>query len=130
MRLYTIITITMEELIGGKHKSVFAMGVAALAFAGGGFVWALAALGARGSGGVAAGPYILHFNDISGITQIGSVGDLARAGIFAGVAVIASFAVAFELDRRDRVLGKLMAAVTLAAAVLLFIACAAILNVN
>ncbi len=120
----------MAELIGGKHRSIVAMGTAALAFAGGGFMWALAALGERGNGGVAAGPFILHFNDISGITQVGSVGELARAGIFAVVAVIASFAVAFELDRRDRILGKLMAAVTLAATVLLFIACAAILNVN
>ena len=114
----------------GKHKAVVTMGAAALAFVAGGFVWMLAALGVKGGGGAAAGPFILHFNDISGITQVGSAGELAFAGIFAAVAIVISFAVAFELDRRDRVLGKLMAAVTLAASVLLFIACAAILNVN
>lgn len=118
----------MQELT--KHRSVIAMGASALAFVAGGFVWALASFGARGGGGAAAGPFILHFNDVSGITQVGTAGQFAFAGIFAAVAVVASFAVAFELDRRDRVLGKLMAAMTLMAAVLLFIACAAIINVN
>ncbi len=103
------------------------MCAAALAFVLGGFSWALVALGAQSGG---AGPFILHFNDIDGITQIGMAGDMALAGIFAVIAVVANFVIALELDARDRVMGKIMAAITLVAAILLFIACAAILSVN
>ncbi len=107
------------------HRAIVAMCAAALALVAGGFVWALATLRAAGPG-----PFILHFNDITGITQVGTAGELAFAGVFAAVLVVVNFAVALELDARDRVLGKLLAAVTLLAAVLLFMACAAIMNVN
>ncbi len=80
--------------------------------------------------GGAAGPVILHFNDITGITQVGSARTLLFVGIFALVAAAVNVPIALELDRRDRVLGKLLAGSTLGLAVLLFIACAAILNVN
>lgn len=116
------------------HRAVIAMSSVSLAFVLGGFAWALAALGGAsggtGASSAAAGPFILHFNGISGITQIGTIGDLAAAGVFAAAVVVINFVVALELDARDRVLGKVMAAVTLAAAVLLFIGCAAIINVN
>ena len=114
----------------GKHKSIFIMNLGALAFVMGGFVWAFVVLGTKVGGSAGVGPFILHFNDISGITQVGSVMELVFAGAFSVAAVIANFAVALEFDRRDRVLGKLMAAITLVAAALLFMACAAILNVN
>ncbi len=109
-----------------KHKLITGLFAAALAFALGGFSWILAALSARGG----AGPFILHFNDIDGITQLGMIGDIAFAGIFAVVVVAVNFAVALELDARDRALGKIIAVMTLVAAILLFIACAAILSVN
>ncbi len=119
---------TMEETIV-RHNGVIAMGAAAIAFIVGGFGWALVALGAF-SLGLSGRPVILHFNDLSGITRIGTAADLLTAGVFAFVAAAAGIAIAFELDRRDRILGKLAAATVLAAAVLLFIACAAIINVN
>ncbi len=112
-----------------RHNAVVGMGAAAIAFIAGGFGWALIALGAF-QVGLSGRPVILHFNELSGITRIGTAADLLAAGVFALVAAAAGIAVAFELDRRDRVLGKLAAAVVLAAAVLLFIACAAIISVN
>jgi hypothetical protein len=125
----------MSKII--KHKLVTGLFAAAFAFVLGGFGWAIAALGARnasvgsGAGGImSAGRIILHFNDIGGITRLGGIGDLWYAGIFAVIAVAINYAIALELDARDGVMGKTMAAITLAAAILLFIACAAILSVN
>ena len=112
-----------------KHKLVTGLFAATFAFVLGGFGWAIAALGAR-SGIMGAGRIIMHFNDIGGITRIGGIGDLWYAGIFAVIAVAINYAIALELDARDGVMGKTMAAITLAAAILLFIACAAILGVN
>jgi hypothetical protein len=111
-----------------KHKLVTGLFAAALAFVLGGFIWALAALGVRSGGG--AGRFILHFNDVSGITQLGRVGDLWFAGIFVAVAVVINYVIALELDARDGVMGKAMATMTLTIAILLFVACAAILSVN
>lgn len=112
-----------------KHKLVAGLFAAAFAFVAGGFIWAFVVLSAK-SGGVGAGPVILHFNDIIGITRLGTAGDIALAGVFAAIVVVVNFVIALELDERDRVLGKVMAAVTLVAAILLFIACTAILGVN
>ncbi len=108
-----------------EHKMVSGIFLAALAFAAGGFAWVVVALRSANGGAV-----ILHFNDIDGITQVGMPGDILRVGIFTLLVVLIDFAIALELDARDRVLGKIMAAVTLVACVLLFIACTAILNVN
>ncbi len=113
----------MQPLIV-RHRAVIAMCGAAFACILGGFGWVLATLEG------AAGPLILHFNDITGITQVGSLRTFFFAGIFAFVAAAVNVPIALELDRRDRVLGKLLAGITLAVAALLFIACAAILNVN
>jgi hypothetical protein len=44
--------------------------------------------------------------------------------------VIVDFFIALDLEARDNVLGKIVAAVTLIMAVLLFLAFAAIINVN
>ena len=114
-----------------KHRSIIAMCATALALVLGGFIWALSEIGLRGVQSFqGSAPLILHFNDIAGITEIGMRSTLAFAGIFAAFAVVINFMIALELDRRDRVLGKMVAALTLAAAVLLFIGCAAIINVN
>jgi hypothetical protein len=106
------------------HRGAIALCGAAIAFIVAGFAWVFAALSSI------PGPLILHFNDGAGITQVGSLRELAFAGIFAFVTAIVNLMIALELDRRDRVLGKLLAAMTLVVAVLLFIACAAIMNVN
>lgn len=118
-----------------KHRVITGLFAAAFAFVVGGFVWALVAIDMRTSGGTGGAigsirRIILHFNDIDGITRIGGIENLWYAGVFAMIAVGINYAIALELDVRDRIMGKIMAAVTLVAAILLFIACTAILSVN
>jgi hypothetical protein len=88
-------------------------------------LWAFAALE-----GTPSGPLILHFNDMNGITSIGSFGSIVAMGILGIVIVVIDFLVALDLEARDRVLGKIVAAMTLVMAVLLFLAFAAIIKVN
>ena len=78
----------------------------------------------------AASVLILHFNNVVGINQIGGVTQLIGVGVTGLVVVIANFLIALELEARDLFLGKLLAAVTLLFAILLFIAFAAIISVN
>lgn len=109
-----------------RAKAVSIMSFAALAFAAGGWLWAYFAL----RGATAQTPLILHFNDLSGITAVGGMGSITFMGILGVVVALLNFFVALELDGRDRFLGKLAAAATLVFAALLFIAFAAIINVN
>lgn len=99
--------------------------LASLAFAAGGFFWALGALSA-----VSSGPLILHFNDLQGLTSIGNFGDIVLMGILGIVIVIINFFIAVELEARDKVLGKIVSVVTLAMAILLFLTFAAIIKIN
>ena len=108
-----------------KHRLVSLLSLASLAFAAGGFFWALGALG-----GGPSGPVILHFNDMQGITHIGAFGDIILMGILGIVIVIVDFFVALDLEARDSILGKIVAAMTLVMAILLFLSFAAIINVN
>ena len=78
----------------------------------------------------ASGPFILRFSDIAGITQIGGLKSLLAAGVVGAVAVVINFVVALELELRDRVLGKLVAAGTIFLAILIFLGFAAIIAVN
>ncbi len=111
--------------LGGWLWAAFALGAAANAGGAG------AASGAAGAGGASAPvPLILHFNNLSGITAVGGMGSIAFMGILGVAVAVMNFAVALELYRRDRFLGKLTAAVTLAFAALLFIAFAAIISAN
>jgi len=89
-----------------------------------GFIWAMVALGR------AQGPFIVHFNDLQRITAIGSVGVIVFMGIFGIVAILLNGFLALEFQGRNQFLGALTAALTLAFAILLFIAFAAILSVN
>jgi hypothetical protein len=107
------------------HKAVAVTSFIALIVVVGGSWWLVAALRVMGSG-----PFILNFNDIQGITRIGGLGDAVTMGVLATLIVIVNFFLAMELDARDRVLGKLVAGITLAAAVLLFISFIAILSSN
>jgi ABC-type glycerol-3-phosphate transport system permease component len=108
-----------------KYRLVALLSLASLAFAAGGFFWALGALGSA-----ASGPLILHFNDMSGITSIGNFSDLLAMGMLGIIIVIINFFIAIELEARDKVLGKAVAVMTLIVAVLLFLAFAAIIKVN
>lgn len=118
-----------------RSKAVSVMSLAALVLALGGALRAYAVLGGASGGsggtfGTAGTPLILHYNDLLGVTAVGGIGVVAFMGIFGAAAVLLNFFVALELDARDRFLGKLAAAATLVFAALLFIAFAAIMNVN
>jgi len=108
-----------------RHKAVCITSFASFLFAAGGFIWAYASMWSA-----AAVPLVLHFNDMDGITSTGGLGSVAFAGIFGVAVVVINFFLALELDARDRFLGKTTAALGFVFAVLLFIAFAAILNVN
>jgi hypothetical protein len=108
-----------------KYRLVSLLSLASLLLVLGGAIWSWSALAGSGSS-----PFILHFNDIDGITNVGGLGNLVMMGILAIFIVILNFFVALELEARDKVLGKIVASVTLAMAILLFIGFVAILNVN
>jgi len=108
-----------------RHRVVALLSLVSFLLSGGGFLWAYFALR-----GVANAPLILHFDDIQGITSVGSMGTLIFMGILGLSIVLMNSLIAFELDVRDRFLGKLTAVVTLIFATLLFLAFSAIINVN
>ncbi len=108
-----------------KYRLVSLLSLASFAFAAAAFFWIIAALY-----GNASGPLILHFNDMQGITSIGSFGDLLLMSILGMVIVAIDFFAALELEARDSVLGKIVAVTTLVMAILLFLAFAAIIKIN
>ena len=108
-----------------KYRLVSLLFLASFAFAAGGFFWALDVLRRA-----ASGPIILHFNDMHGITHIGTFGDVVLMGIVGIAIVLVDFFIALDLEERDNVLGKIVAVLTLVMAVLLFLTFAAIINVN
>ena len=99
--------------------------LASFVFVVGGLFWMLGAFT-----DAASGPFILHFNDMNGITATGTFMDLLLMGILGLAIVIMNFFVALELEGRDAVLGKIVATMTLIFAILLFLAFAAIIKVN
>ena len=107
------------------YRLVSLLSLASLVFAAGGFFWAFGALE-----GTASGPLILHFNDLQGITSIGSFGAILWMGALGIAIVVVNFFIALDLEARDNVLGKIIAATTLVMAILLFLAFAAIIKVN
>jgi hypothetical protein len=108
-----------------KYRLVSLAFLASFAFAAGGFVWAFIALHDSNASGIT-----LHFSDMTGITTVGDLNTLIVMGILGIAIVIVNFFVALSLEERDGVLGKIVAAVTLVMAILLFIAFAAIIKVN
>ncbi len=109
-----------------RSRSVTIFTAAAFALVLGGMVWAIAVL----AGTAAANPLILHFDDLAGITHVGGTANLAILGVFGMVVVAVNTAIARELDGRNRIWSRFLTALTLVFAVLLFIAFAAIMNVN
>jgi len=77
-----------------------------------------------------SGPFVLHYNDITGITAIGGPGLLFFMGIFGIVISIVNGAIALEFESRDHFLGKFIAVLTIVFSALLFIAFASIIAVN
>lgn len=75
-------------------------------------------------------PFIVHFNDMQGITTASGLGIVVFMGIFGVAVVLLNGSIAFEFEERNTFFGKLIAIVTLAFAALLFIAFTAILSVN
>ena len=108
-----------------RHKAVGAACLGAVAIALGGFCWAYFRL--RNMGG---GPLVLHFNDMSGITEVGNLWGIISMGILGIAVTVVNFFIAMELEERDRFLGKVVAVASVFFAGLLFIAFAAILSMN
>ena len=97
----------------------------AAAFVAGSFLYMLIALR-----NVRTSTVILHFNDVSGITVLGSKGGLVFMGVFGLVSLLINFGLAREFTGRNAFLGQLIAWVSLAFGILLFIAFLAMINVN
>jgi hypothetical protein len=108
-----------------RHKVVSLVSLGSLLLVAGGCAWAWTSLA-----GIAGSSLVLHFDDIDGITAVGGPGSLIFMGALGVVVVLLNFAIALELEERDRFLGKITTAMTFIFAVLLFIAFAAIINVN
>jgi hypothetical protein len=107
-----------------KYKLVSGLLAASAIFVLAGFGWAMAMLGKI------TGPLVLHFNDLQGITSVGSMGVIVFGGVFGIVVVLVNSSLALEFEERNPFFGKLVAVLTLIFSILLFIAFAAILSVN
>ena len=107
-----------------KHKLLSGISLLSLLFSAGGFIWAYVALHNAGT------EFVLHFNDIVGITSIGGFGLIGFMGVFGILVALVNGAIAFEFESRDPFSGKLIAALTLLFSILLFIGFASIIGVN
>jgi hypothetical protein len=72
----------------------------------------------------------VHFNDMQGIVTASGRDVIVFMGIFGIAVVLLNGSIAFEFEERNTFFVKLIAIVTVAFAVLLFIAFTAILSVN
>ena len=109
-----------------KHKVTSIASLLSLGLVWGGALWARVVLYSVS----ATSPLITHFNDLTGITAVGTPAPLIFMGILGTVVVVMNFFIGMELEQRDVFLSRLTAALTVVFAVLLFIAFAAIINVN
>jgi hypothetical protein len=107
------------------HRIVTGLCAGALLLVLGGSLWAFFVLHVIGGQS-----FILHFNDVDGITNVGGLGTIIFMGIFGVLVSLMNFIVALEFDSRGPFLGKFLAAMTLVFAILLFIGFASIINVN
>lgn len=107
-----------------RYKAVSLLCFGAMVLVAGGVVWAFFSLRSAG------GSLIVHYNDFQGINRVGGVGDIIEIGILGLVIIVLNFLLSLELERRDSVLGKIVAASSLFLSVLIFIGFAAIISVN
>jgi hypothetical protein len=112
----------LKKITGQKLVSILC--VISLIFVVGGLVWFAVVSYSI------AGPLVLHFNSVVGVTQVGDFGMVVGVGFLAVLIVLLNSIIAVELAARDRFLGIFTAGTNLAFAVLLFIATAAIISVN
>ncbi len=73
---------------------------------------------------------VVHFNNLDGINQYGSFGDLAWAGGFGVILTFLNLVLALELANRDTMLARIVTGVNVFIGALLFIGFAAIIGVN
>lgn len=107
-----------------QHKLISGIFMADVLLLGGGWIWVSVALSH-------VKPYIIvHFNDIVGINQIGTLDDIHWFGLVAFLAVAIDYVLALELEERYRFLGNAMALFSLLFAGLIFIGFAVIISVN
>ncbi len=107
-----------------KFRTLSALFATSLVLVLGGTLWAYFAL--RG----ATSPIILHFNNLAGINQVGGASEFLLVGLGGLIVVVVNLFLAFELEERDRILGKMVTAATLLFSLLFFIGFAAIISVN
>jgi len=107
-----------------KHRLVSGLLAASAVFVLAGFIRAMTSFEKTSR------PFVLHFNDLQGITSVGGIGIPVFAGVFGIAVVFLNGSLALEFEERNAFFGKLTAVITLAFAILLFIAFAAILSVN
>lgn len=88
-----------------------------------GFLWALFALRNIEQ------PLIVHFTAFT-ITETGTLLDLFVIDLLAAMAAGVNFFLAFELEKREKLLGRLAATVTLFISLLIFIGFKVIISVN
>jgi len=107
-----------------RHRAVALSYLVSLLLIAGGWLWVWAVLRKSGQ------PLILHFNNLAGINQVGSLRDLVPIGVFSLALVIISFFIGLDLEEKDWFLGKLLAGATFTMSALIFIGFAAIISVN
>jgi len=107
-----------------KFKTVSLLCLIGVVFIAGGTLWAYYAL--RGASGL----LIVHHNNIQAINNVGRAEDVVKIGMTGLVAAILDFFIALELETRDKILGKVVAAACLFSGILIFIGFAAIISVN
>ena len=108
-----------------QHRTVSLLSLLSLCLTLGGALWAWLSLA-----GINTPIYIIHFNDMNGITEVGGLGNIIAIGFFGLIIAIANAFIAYELEEKDPFLGKLLAGTGVVVSILLFMAFAAILNVN
>lgn len=108
----------------GKHRAVFLSALAGAAFVVGGAAWAYVRL-------KDIPVYlILHYSRDAGIDHSGSLLDVLGMVSFGGLVVLVNTLLAYRLDERSWLLGKLVAAGTVIVTGLIFIGIAAIISAN
>ena len=107
-----------------RHRGIALISLAGPFLSGVGYVWFLAYL--RGMGPT----LVMHFNNLDGINQYGTFGNLAWAGGFGVLLTLVNLALALELADRDSVLARVIAGANVFIGTLLFMGFTAIIGVN
>lgn len=107
-----------------KFKFINLAYLVSLFLASGGWIWSYAALGGNGE------LLVIRFNNLVGISQIGSFSDLSAVGAISLIVIVINFFISRELAKNEEFLSKLLAFATVLFSALIFIGFAAIISVN